>query len=121
MAADTTGISRAERDKIVIDAYTREWLSLAESASRAGTSPTTAARILARRGIPRRPPSVPGRKLPGRKPEVDEQALIRAYKRELLTVEQCARKFKIGRNTVLRVLDENFVRRRPPGIQPSPR
>jgi hypothetical protein len=49
----------------------------------------------------------------------NEQALCRACTWELLTVDQCAKKFKISRNTAMRILDQRHIKRRPGGIQPA--
>jgi excisionase family DNA binding protein len=51
----------ARRDAKIIHAYTRDGLNLHDSGARAGVSGDTARRVLARRGIDRRPPGGTGR------------------------------------------------------------
>jgi hypothetical protein len=88
--------------------------SLAQLAAAAGASKHVVRRRLNAEGAQMRPAGTPSALSPD-----NEQALCRAYTRELLTVDQCAKKFKISPTTVDRILDQHRIKRRPRGIQPA--
>lgn len=93
----------------LISAYRDRQLTIAQCAEEFATSPSTVRRILRRNDIPARPP---GRRSPRGLPE---QAIVSAYRDERLSVRQCAARFTASTKTIIRVLEQAGVPRRPSG------
>ena len=115
---DSGGVARDRRrrrqriridEQALITAYRDRQLTIAQCAEEFATSPSTVRRILRRNDIPARPP---GRRSLRRLPE---QSIVSAYRDERLSVRQCAARFRASTRTIVRVLEQAGVPRRPSG------
>lgn len=111
---DRFGINRIELPESVIDDY-QAGITARELAARHGVSHPTVLSFLDRRGVPRRRAPRPWirRTLP-----VEE--IVEQYESGSTLIE-LGERYNVDHNTILRLLDEAGVNRRPPGPQFNPR